>query len=89
MSNCEGTSYNLRETQEIEEMQWHNQMEQCMSAMTETHQKAIYDMTTAQTMADLAQSQERNMTLFWNYYKIKEMMKSPDMHQWGQGLILC
>ncbi|KAK9104951.1 hypothetical protein Scep_021795 [Stephania cephalantha] len=47
MSNHRGTSYILRETQEIEERQCRRQIEQRISAMTETHQKAIHDLTSA------------------------------------------
>ncbi|KAK9169339.1 hypothetical protein Syun_001479 [Stephania yunnanensis] len=64
MNNHRGTSYNLRETEKKEERQWRSQMEQRISAMIETHQKAIHNLTTMhdQRLADLAQSMERNMT---------------------------
>ncbi|KAK9163399.1 hypothetical protein Syun_004301 [Stephania yunnanensis] len=64
MRNNGWPSYNLRNTQERKERQWHSRMEQRMIAMIGTHQKAKHDLTIAQDqrMADLAQSHERNMT---------------------------
>ncbi|KAK9169322.1 hypothetical protein Syun_001462 [Stephania yunnanensis] len=63
MSNQGGNSYNLIETQEKDERNWHAQMEQCMVTMEKTYQKVIHDMNSAQDqkLADMTQSQEKNM----------------------------
>ncbi|KAK9112702.1 hypothetical protein Scep_020221 [Stephania cephalantha] len=63
MSNQGRSSYNMRETQEGDERNWRTEMEQRMTTMAETYQKAIHDMRSAQDqrLADLAQSQKRSM----------------------------
>ncbi|KAK9093004.1 hypothetical protein Syun_027915 [Stephania yunnanensis] len=63
MSNLGGRSYNLRETMDRDERNWHAQMEQRMTIMVKTYQTAIHDMRSAQDqrLADIVQSQERNM----------------------------
>ncbi|KAK9101340.1 hypothetical protein Scep_024770 [Stephania cephalantha] len=48
MSNQSGNSYNLRETSDRDERNWRAQMEQRMTVMAETYQKAIHDMRSAQ-----------------------------------------